>query len=177
MGLFVLLAGAAAALAAPACPIDRAIYRHRTAPGFTAGFIRQDRRKGTASDLAFWLKTPKRHTYYFSFSSPNGYGGSFIAPDVDPRRSIAAAEPIDPPAQPDEAEPALYEFDAFAADLSAFEMPPQARDKAPALLFARGLGPALNYAPSRLAAGAPGAEVEYLPIGLFEPAGCAPAKR
>lgn len=162
----------AAALPAPACPIDRALYRLHGQPGFTAGFVLQDRRKARASDLVFWLRTPKR-TYHFSFGTPNGYGGTYIAPDVDPRRSAAAAEPIDPPPAAQGEEPLLIPFDAFAADLSAFQMPPQARDRAPALIFARGLGPALSYEWVSLAAGDESAVQEDMKIGLFEASGCA----
>jgi hypothetical protein len=175
MAFALMLAGLAAASAAPACPIEHAVYRLHGAPGFTAGFARQDRRKPTASDLAFWLRTPKR-TYWFSFSSPNGYGGTYINPDIDPRRSSAAAEPLDPPALPDDVEPVSIPFDAFAADRSAFEGPPQSKNRAPAFLFARGLGPALWYEPTALAAGA-AAGSESMPIGLLEFARCvAPAR-
>jgi hypothetical protein len=166
-----LLVGATPA-AAPSCPINRTMYRLHGAPGFTAGFARQDRRKPSASDLAFWLKTPKR-TYWFAFSSPNGYGGTYISPDVDPRRSAAGAEPLDPPPVAEGEEGVSIEFDAFTADRTAFEMPPQAKDRAPAFLFARGLGPALWYNAVGLSAGDSKAKVESMPIGLFEAAGCA----
>jgi hypothetical protein len=169
-----LLVGALLAGSAAACPIDRAVYRLHGAPAFTAGFARQDPRKTYASDLVLWLKTPKR-TYWFSFSTPNGYGGTYIWPEVDPRRSRASAEPLDPPPVPDQEEPAQIAFDAFGEDRSAFQMPPQSKDRAPAFLFARGLGPALAYEPVRLAAGDPKAEMENMPVGLFERAGCAPA--
>ena len=70
---------AAAVPSPPACPMERAVYRLHGAPTFTAGFARHDRRNAYASDLAFWVKTPQR-TYWFAFGSPNGYGGTFIAP-------------------------------------------------------------------------------------------------
>ncbi len=69
-------------------------------------------------------------------------------------------------------EPLSLPFDAFAANLRAFRSPPRSSDKAPALLFARGLGPALWYSPTDLAGGAPGAKAESMPVGLFKAAGC-----
>lgn len=171
--LTALLLAATAVPPPPACPIERAVYRLHGAPQFTAGFARQDRRDRRASDLVLWLNTPKR-TYWFAFGSPNGYGGTYLVPELDPRVSVrlsddeerAAAERMQP------ADPLGLAFDAFAADLSAFQAPPQSRDKPPSLLFARGLGPALWYGPANLAGNDPAAEEESLPIGLFKAAGC-----
>jgi hypothetical protein len=164
---------AAAVPAPPACPIERAVYRLQGDPKFTAGFARQDRRDSGVSDLVLWLKTPKR-TYWFGFASPNGYGGTYLMPELDPRLSVRlsddeerdAAERMAPP------DPLSIEFDAFRPDLGAFQAPPQSSDKPPSLLFARGLGPALWYGPSTLAGNDSAAEQEGIPIGLFLPAGC-----
>jgi hypothetical protein len=162
-----------AAAAPPPCPIDRAVYRLNGAPQFTAGFARQDRRDRAVSDLVLWLNTPKR-TYWFSFGSPNGYGGTYLAPEIDPRVSagLSDEEEREAAAKMRLAEPLSLPFDAFAADLSAFGAPPQASDKAPALLFARALGPVLWYSPGELAGGDSAAQPESMPIGLFEAAGC-----
>ena len=172
---FILMAAIASAqpLPIPACPIERPVYRLRGSPEFTTGFARQDRRKSLASNLAFWLRTPD-HTFWFAMESPNGYGGLYVRPDIDPRRSVRLddeaeraanerIETLDPPRLP---------LDAFRADLSAYDNAPQADDPPPALLFARALGPALWYDWTRLGGGDPGALQESMPIGLFEPAGC-----
>jgi len=162
---------AAAVPAAPACPIERAVYRLNGAPQFTAGFARQDRRDSAVSDLVLWLNTPKR-TYWFSFGSPNGYGGTYLAPEIDPRVSVRLSddEERDAARRMRMAEPLSLPFDAFRADLSAFGAPPQSGDKPPSLLFARALGPALWYGPGELAGGE--AEAESMPVGLFEASGC-----
>ena len=68
-------------------------------------------------------------------------------------------------------EPVTIPFDAFHADLSAYEMPPQVEDAAPALLFARELGPALWYNSVALARD-PAAESESMPVGMFQPSEC-----
>ncbi len=164
---------AAAVPAPPACPIERAVYRLDRAPRFTAGFARQDRRDRLASDLVLWLNTPKR-TYFFSFGSPNGYGGTYLAPEIDPRLSVRLSdeEERDAAQKMRMDEPLTLPFDAFAADLRAFGAPPQSTDRAPSLLFARALGPALWYSPTELAGGDPKAEAESMPVGLFEAAGC-----
>ncbi|HET9640733.1 MAG TPA: hypothetical protein VFP12_16175 [Allosphingosinicella sp.] len=164
---------AAALPAPPACPIEKAVYRLKGDPAFTAGFARQDRRDSAASDLVLWLKTPKR-TYWFAFGSPNGYGGTYLTPELDPRVSVRLSddEERDAAKRMQPADPLGLEFDAFAADLSAFGSPPQSTDKPPSLLFARGLGPALWYGPVNLSGNDPTAEEEGLPISLFVPAGC-----
>jgi hypothetical protein len=169
---------AAAVPQPPACPIDKAVYRLKGDGKFTAGFARQDRRDSGVSDLVLWLKTPKR-TYWFGFAAPNGYGGTYLTPEIDPRVSArlsddeerALAEKMDP------AEPLNVEFDAFAANLSVFEAPPRSADKAPSLLFARGLGPALWYSPSALAGNDEKVEREGMPIGFFVPVGCGGAPK
>lgn len=169
LGLIGLVA--AAQLSAPACPIDRAVYRLHGAPAFTAGFARQDKRKAFASDLAFWLKTPKR-TFWFSFGASNGYGGTWIATDTDPDRSAASPEPLEIQDPPDGEAPVLIDFDAFASDLAPLRAPPRAGDPPPALLFARGLGAALWYDWVSLAGGDETAVQEQMPAPLFEAAEC-----
>jgi hypothetical protein len=168
-----LLLAAAAVPAPPACPIERAVYRLDSAPQFTAGFARQDRRDSAVSDLALWLKTPKR-TYWFGFESPNGYGGTYLTPELDPRRSVRLSddEERDAAERMKPADPLGIPFDAFAADLGAFTAPPRSGDKPPSLLFARGLGGALWYGPANLAGGDAKAERESMPVGLFRAAGC-----
>ncbi|HEX8241734.1 MAG TPA: hypothetical protein VF574_18510 [Allosphingosinicella sp.] len=164
---------AAAVPAPPACPIERAVYRLQGDVKFTAGFARQDRRDSAVSDLVLWLRTPKR-TYWFAFVAPNGYGGTYLTPEIDPRLSVRMSddEERDAAEKMQRDDPLGLPFDAFTADLEAFQAPPQARDKPPALLFARGLGPALWYGPSSLAGGDEQAKPESMPIGLFRPAGC-----
>jgi hypothetical protein len=164
---------AAAVPAAPACPIEKAVYRLKGNPNFTAGFAKQDRRNSGASDLVLWLKTPKR-TYWFAFGSPNGYGGTYLSPELDPRVSVRLSDDDEWAAgkKMETAEPLGIKFDAFAADLAAFQGPPQSSDKPPALLFARDLGPALWYSPVSLAGNDPAAEEESMPISLFVAAGC-----
>ncbi len=171
--MIVSLLLAAAVPAAPACPIERAVYRLHGAPQFTAGFARQDRRDAAVSDLVLWLKTPKR-TYWFAFGSPTGYGGTYLAPEIDPRRSVRLSDEAERDAADKmrSSEPLSLPFDAFAADLGAFRSPPQSGDKAPSLLFARALGPALWYSPVELSGGDREAEQESMPVGLFEAAGC-----
>jgi hypothetical protein len=173
MPLLLFAMAAAGPLEAPACPIDKAVYRLEGAPQFTAGFVRQDRRKIGPSDLVLWVKTPRR-TYFFSFGSPNGYGGTYIAPDIDPRVSVRLDDEAEREAsgRATAGEAMTIPFDAFTAGLDAFDLPPQSSDPAPALLFARGLGPALWYESVRLAGNDEGAAQESMPVGLFRAAGC-----
>lgn len=165
---------AAAVPSPPACPIERAVYRLHGAPTFTAGFERLDRRGASASDLAFWVKTPLR-TYWFEFGSPNGYGGTFVSPALDPGRSVGMSD--------DElyealdrlkavGEPVSLGFHAFDSGLESFPYPPATGSAPPALIFVPDLGRTLWYSPVELAGGDPSAKDEAMPTGLFEPAGC-----
>jgi hypothetical protein len=165
---------AAAVPAPPDCPIEKAAYRLHGAPAFTAGFARQDRRNASASDLAFWVRTPLR-TYWFSFGSPNGYGGTFINPGLDPRRSAELDDDAEHEAlQRIRAvkEPVSLGFHAFDRGLEALPYPPQADSSAPALIFVPDLGRALWYQPVELAGGDRAARDEAMPTAFFEPAGC-----
>ncbi len=165
---------AAAVPTPPACPIDRAVYRLHGAPSFTAGFARQERRGASASDLAFWVETPLR-TYWFSFGSPNGYGGTFVSPALDPQRSARMSddelyEALDRLKAVEE--PVSLGFHAFDGGLGALPYPPQADGSPPALIFVPDLGRALSYEPVGLAGGDETAREEAMPTGFFEPAGC-----
>lgn len=165
---------AAAVPAPPACPIERAVYRLHGAPAFTAGFARHDRRNASASDLAFWVKTPLR-TYWFSFGSPNGYGGTFVSPALDPRRSARMSddelyEALDRLKLVEE--PVSLGFHAFDSGLDTYPHPPATGSSSPALVFVPDLGRALRYSPVELAGGDSTAVDEAMPTELFEPAGC-----
>jgi hypothetical protein len=164
---------AAAVPPPPACAIEKAIYRLDRDPRFTAGFARQDRRDSAVSDLALWLKTPKR-TYWFGFVSPNGYGGTYLIPELDPRLSVRLSDDEERDAAERMKLPDALSlpFDAFASDLGAFKAPPQSRDRPPSLLFTRALGPELWYGPANLAGGDQKAEPESMPVGMFRASGC-----
>jgi hypothetical protein len=116
--MLTLMLAAAAQVSQPACSIERQVYRLQSDRRFTAGFARLDPRLPHASKLAFWLRTPRR-TYWFSFHSPNGYGGTYIMPDLDP---AAAARALLDDAEPEERggePPPTIEFDAFDSALAA----------------------------------------------------------
>lgn len=165
---------AAAVPAPPDCPIDRAVYRLHGAPTFSAGFARREGRGASASDLAFWVETPLR-TYWFEFGSPNGYGGTFVSPALDPRQTAEMSdeelyEALDR-LKAVEA-PVSLGFHAFDSGLEAFPYPPGSDSSPPALIFVPDLGRSLWYSPVELAGGDPAARDEAMPTGMFEPAGC-----
>lgn len=171
-------------LDAPKCAIDKAVYVLKGAPEYTAGFTKLAHGRMT-SDLLFWMKTPKR-TFWFSFESPNGYGGTWIVPSV-------SAELLDKEDMREEGEPPqaikdweasakkagdapdplrTITFDTFDPDLAAAEGPPQSEDGAPARIFMRGIGQALWYSWDWAAAGDPKAEQESMPTAMWEPKEC-----
>jgi hypothetical protein len=168
----LLLAAALPLADLPAdCPIDRTVYRLRGAPEFAAGFARQDPRASFYSDLAFWLRTPSR-TYWFSMGSPSGYGGIYLAPNLDPEAASRTDDADLPYRTDDEERPLNVEFDAFRSDLTAYETPPILSDPAPAFLFSRRLGFALWYEWFALSGRDPSAGQESMPIGLFVAHSC-----
>ena len=156
---------------AASCPIERSVYQLSSEPAFTAGFAPQDPHLAFYSDLAVWLRTPRR-TYWFSLESPSGYGGTYLVPSVDPR--TAAVDDAWRDADEGQEAPLRIAFDVFGADLGPWSAPPRRGDPPPAFLFARDLGPALWYDWVRLASGDASATQESMPVGTFRPIGCAP---
>ena len=159
------------------CPVDRAVYRLRTGMDvdFTAGFARQDPRKAERYDLVFWLKTPKR-TSFFSFSEPHRHewGGAVISPDIDPKRAAT----LDDYRLEDETEQMRgqlsLEFDTFSPELYDWGIP-AIINPPPALIVCRGLAWELRHNPCKLSGGDYRAEPEEMPNGLFLLSECAPA--
>lgn len=138
-------------------------------PQFRAGFARTRHPSDMASDLRFFLQTPRR-TYWFAFVASNGLGGTALAPEVSPHAPDDAPAPVvDADSLPGHG----LQFDAFAADLRAFDRPPQGHDRAPVHLFSRDLRTALWYDPVALSGGDARATQEAMPVGMFERAGCA----
>jgi hypothetical protein len=159
LGALVLVcfgAGEARAAAPPAaCPIARTIYAQPGNPGVTAGFAKQGIKTSYASDLVFYVKRGK-DVFWFGLESPNGYGGTYLYPRIDPKLVKANVPDGDTPS---DAIPALestvneegndraqIDFDGFDLALKTLSGPPQSTSKAPAYLFARGLGPFFHYA-------------------------------
>ncbi len=184
INLVLLLASGLGVAATPpksgaACPIERTIYRQPGNPGTTAGFARQGLMTAYASKLVFWVKGAGQ-TFWFGFNAPNGYGGTYLYQRIAPSAVKPAPEgetPVDTLEQGDGDEAIdPIEFDAFDAQLMAFQGPPQLGDRAPAYLFARGLGPLFHYAHNGNAyiKLAPNTGVQ-IDIAFWRPAGCRPA--
>jgi len=158
------------------CPVDRAVYRLRSAmeADFTAGFTRQDPRKADRYDLVFWLKTPKR-TYFFSFSEPRRFegGGPMISPEIDPKQAAGMNE-YSLEYETERVRGHLsIEFDAFGPELYDWGVP-AIINPPPALIVARGLAESLRDRPHALSGGDYRAEAEEMPSGLFLLSECAP---
>ena len=158
--IFVAMALVAATPAtAKTCPIERTIYKQPGNNNVSAGFVKIDPRETPVSDLLFFVER-KGERFFFGFASPNGYGGAYIFPRVDPAKA-----PFDPnsddvtewrlPGQI-EAESALtegrepedysMEFDAFDAKLRPSDSPPTSKNQPPQYIFSRELGPHFAYA-------------------------------
>lgn len=164
---------------AAGCPIERTVYAQPGNAGVTAGFTPQRVRSDYASDLVFWVKSGKQ-MFWFSFSSPNGYGGTYISPQIDPRLVKPAGEdgetpdarlPVARAAGPDAEVPSIA-FDAFSRDLKAYAGPPQSTDPAPAYLFSRELGAAFHYNHNAYTLG-PQTETVGIDIAFWRPVSCA----
>lgn len=156
------------------CPITQAVYSQPGGDGVTAGFALQGVKTAYASDLAFWVKA-NGQTYWFGFESPNGYGGTYIYQRLAPE----VIEPVKHESTPNdqangsEDEPKMMMFDAFDAGMKAYTAVPQAKDKAPAYLYARELGPLFHYAHNGNAYIKTGDKPVRINIALWRQTGCA----
>jgi hypothetical protein len=166
---------------AAACPIVRMVYAQADNPGVTAGFARQRVRTDYSSDLVLWIKGG-RQTFWFGFSAPNGYGGTYISPQIDPRLvkppsedgALGDARLPSAPSGADNTEGPSIPFDAFRPGLAAFGSPPQSTDASPAYLFSRELGAAFHYNHIAQALG-PQTETVGIDIAFWRPTFCARA--
>jgi hypothetical protein len=160
----LLVSSATTAIAAPktkpktVCPIERSLYTQKGNPGVSMGFAKQGLKTSYASDLVLYVQRGK-DKFWFGFQAPNGYGGTYMYPRIDPKL-VKVAPDGDTPSdtlQPGNDTPEAIEaakgetvatlnFDAFDAKLDAFNGPPQLSNKAPAFIFARDLGPLFHYA-------------------------------
>jgi hypothetical protein len=145
-------------LTAVSCPITQAIYTQKGNPGVSMGFAKQGIKTSYASELVLYVQRGK-DKFWYGFEAPNGYGGTYLYPRLDPKLVKPAADgetpsdtlpPGDPSPEAIEAAKdesiATLNFDAFDAKLDAFTGPPQLSSKAPAYIFARDLGPLFHYA-------------------------------
>jgi hypothetical protein len=164
---------------AAGCPIDRAVYGQPGNAGVTAGFAHQRVRSDYASDLVFWVKSGAQ-MFWFSFASPNGYGGTYISPQIDPRLVRPTGDDGETPdarlpaarTAGQDAEVPSIAFDAFSRDLKAYGGPPQSADPAPAYLFSRQLGAAFHYNHNAYTLG-PQTETVGIDIAFWRPLSCA----
>jgi len=144
------------------CPITRAIYTQPGNPGVQMGFTKQVVKSRFSSDLVLVLSAGKQR-FWYGFDMPNGYGGPYITPQIDPKlvkdvpedgegspddRISPDGTPLDPS---EEAQSAYYtenqmDFDAFDGRMINLARVPQANDTPPRYLFARALGPLFHYA-------------------------------
>ncbi len=179
--VMLLLSSGFAVAASPArtgsaCPIERVIYRQAGNPVTTAGFARQGLKTAYASGLVFWVKGAGQ-TFWFGFNAPNGYGGTYLFQRIAPsavRPATDGETPVDTLDQGDSDEGIdPIEFDAFDAQLKAFQGPPQLGGRVPAYLFARGLGPLFHYAHNGNAyIKLPPSQGVRIDIALWRPSGC-----
>ncbi len=131
------------------CPIDKAVYSQAGSKEVTAGFALQRERSRYASDLVFFVKRGTK-SYWFGFEMPNGYGGPYLYPQIDPKLVKPAKEGETPDDSPPGSKPAEdagtgMNFDAFDAKMVNLDRVPQADDPAPAFLFSAQLGPHFWY--------------------------------
>jgi hypothetical protein len=167
-----------------ACPITQTIYTQKGNPSVSMGFAKQGIKTSYASDLVLYLQRGK-DKFWFGFQAPNGYGGTYLYPRIDPKLVKPAPGDDLPsdvllPANPTVEDIAAAKvgtdadlnFDAFDANLDAFNGPPQLSNKAPAYIFARDLGPLFHYAHNGNLYNL--SEPVGIDIAMWRPTGCAP---
>lgn len=145
--------------AAPACVAERAVYSMLDEDGeFRITLIPSQNYASAASNLYLKLTTPQR-SYWFTFSSSNGYGGTTLLPVSDPYASAAKGDgpkQLLPEANDSFEEQAQREllatlrFIALDNDLKEQANPPLAGEQAPPYLLLPEIGSTLWYAASAL---------------------------
>ena len=187
LGVAVLCLGSGAAFAAD-CPAERAVYTMHSADDgiFRAQFIPSLHMATAASDFYFKLSTPQR-SYWFGFSSSNGYGGITLLPISDPyaeeAREDGPRDLLGTPKTPEEEDGLIHQlstlrFIALDQDLMELPDPPSSGDPAPPFLMMPEIGSALWYGPGALTDDA-AAERDPMPRSAFKLTEClkeAPAK-
>ena len=148
----------------PSCQAEHPIYKLRGAPGVTAGFTRQRYQINYASNLFFWVRTTYGRQWWFSMNSPNGFGGTFLSPDVDATKITKADREADQLSAAEDS--VVVDFDMFDRDYGIINTLPRAGTRAPSHLFARGLGPLVWYNPIGAANGDKPAKTASIPIAM-----------
>lgn len=152
------------------CLVERAVYRLRGSAGVTAGFTGQRFQTNYASNLFFWIRTPDKRKWWFSMNTPNGFAGISLSPDVDANKITKADHEAEEPPQTKDA--IQVDFDMFDRNYNVIATTPQRGIRAPAHLYARGIGPLIWYNPIGAANGDKTAKVVPVPIAMYDLTGC-----
>lgn len=150
---------AASQVEAVSCVAERAVYTMLDEDGeFRIALIPAQHQVSAASDLYLKLTTPQR-SYWFNFSSSNGYGGITILPVSDPYAPTAQEDgpkELLPEVNDSFEEQAQREllatlrFIALDKDLKELPNAPLGGEEAPPYLLLPEIGSTLWYAPSAL---------------------------
>jgi hypothetical protein len=171
LALFALAAceGLGAAATGAPCPAERATYRLKSDPAFTARFVPALHHASVASRLYLGVRSPRRQ-WWFVFGASQGYGGLFVEPVSDP--TLASAREDGPKRLGGEADAAaVMAFLPMTRSLDLLPDAPQPGEAAPDAFLVPDLGSRLWYDPVGLA-GDPEARPEAMKQGIFVRSGC-----
>jgi hypothetical protein len=161
-------APAAAALAA--CPSERAVYRLKGDPTYSATLVPARHHASAVSQLYLRVASPAR-SWWFTFGATQGYGGLFLDPVTDPTAPAAAPDGPRKLVQAEREYP--ISFYPMTRSLDVLDVAPQAQQPAPEAFFIPHLGPMLWYNPVALS-GDRNAKAETMPRSLFIQSECRP---
>jgi hypothetical protein len=151
------------------CRSERASYRLKTDPSFTARFVPALHHASVATRL-YLRVTSRRRSWWFVFGSSQGYGGLFVEPVTDP--TLPSAREAGPKRLGEGEEPAPMAFYPMTRALDVLASAPQPGEAAPDAFFIPEFGQRLWYDPASLSGNA-GAKARSMRLGVFVRIGCA----
>jgi hypothetical protein len=149
----ILLAAAPLAIAACtasspkslACSTENAVYKLRGQPGAELRLLKAPHPLNAYTDLAAKVSVDGG-TYWFTFTSSNGYSRDYMISTADPFVEPKDEESAEAETEDDESgEADLSEFHAFDAAYNVIEGSPHSGQPTPAHILAPGVGSAIWY--------------------------------
>jgi hypothetical protein len=131
------------------CTAENAVYKLRGQPGAELRLLKAPHPLNAYTDLAARVSVDGG-TYWFTFTSSNGYSRDYMISTTDPFVEAKDEESAQAETENDEGDEAdLSEFHAFDAAYNVIEGSPRSGQPAPAHILAPGVGSAIWYSTPR----------------------------
>lgn len=131
------------------CPAETSVYKLRGQPGAELRLLKAPHPLNAYTDLAARV-TVGGGTYWFTFTSSNGYSRDYMIPTTNPFEEAKDEDTAEAETEGDKGGDAdLSEFNAFDAAYNLIEGSPHSGQPAPAHILASGVGSAIWYSTPR----------------------------